>query len=188
MISPSLDNVSLAFVKGGGRKTQDSLKQAAARALWIRRGHATRRATAVTDGERAAITRYLCRVVSIPQSGELTDAQLLEQFVARRDAAAFEVLVWRHGPKVLGVCRHVLRHEQDAEDAFQATFLVLVRKAGSIGKRQAVGGWLSRVAYRVALRAKVLSDRRATQETLPRDVPGPAGPPVLVWRGLGAGL
>jgi RNA polymerase sigma factor (sigma-70 family) len=138
----------------------------------------------MNDGERAAVTRYLRRMVSLPQGGELTDAQLLEQFVARRDAAAFEVLVWRHGPKVLGVCRHVLRHEQDAEDAFQATFLVLVCKAGSIGRRQSVGGWLARVAYRVALRAKLLADRRAAQAIPAADVPAPARPPELVWRDL----
>jgi RNA polymerase sigma factor (sigma-70 family) len=138
----------------------------------------------MTDGERAAITRYLCRMVSLPQGGELTDAQLLEQFVARRDAAAFEVLVWRHGPKVLGVCRHVLRHDQDAEDAFQATFLVLVRKAGSIGRRQSVGGWLARVAYRVALRAKVLADRGAARGTPAADVPAPCRPAEVIWRDL----
>jgi RNA polymerase sigma factor (sigma-70 family) len=96
--------------------------------------------------------------------GGLTDGQLLERFLAHRDEAAFEVLVWRHGPKVLGVCRSVLRHEQDAEDAFQATFLILVRKGGSIGKRQAVGSWLYRVAYRVALRAKVVADKRAARQ------------------------
>src|SRR5262245_48577912 len=135
----------------------------------------------MNDGERAAVTRYLRRMVSRPQGGELTDTQLLEQFVSRRDPAAFEVLVWRHGPKVLGVCRHVLRHEQDAEDAFQATFLVLVRKAGSIGRRQSVGGWLARVAYRVALRAKVLADRRAAQAIPAADVPAPARPPEVIW-------
>ena len=106
----------------------------------------------MSNDERSPVARYLRRLVQGPCMGGLTNAQLLERFVAQRDEAAFEVLVRRHGPKVLGVCRHLLRHQQDAEDAFQATFLVLVRKAGSIGKRQAVGSWLSRVAYRVALR------------------------------------
>src|SRR3954447_17060449 len=84
--------------------------------------------------------------------GNLLDAQLLERFLDRRDEAAFELLVGRHGPMVLGVCRRVLRQEQDAEDAFQATFLALVQKARSIARREALGSWLYQVAYRIALR------------------------------------
>ena len=101
-----------------------------------------------------------------------------------RDEAAFEVLLWRHGPKVLGICRHVLRHDQDAEDAFQATFLVLVRKAASIGKRQAIGPWLSRVAFRVALRAKAQADKRVARETSSPDLTAVVSSPDLVWRDL----
>ena len=138
----------------------------------------------MVNRERSLVTRYLRRMVSQPCAGGLTDAQLLEQFVAQRDEAAFEVLVWRHGPKVLGVCRHVLRHEQDAEDAFQATFLVLVRKAGSIGKSQAVGSWLSRVAFRVALRAKALCDKRGARERHVADVAASTRPPELLWSDL----
>src|SRR5439155_21191776 len=80
-----------------------------------------------------------------------------------RDEAAFEILAWRHRPKVLGVCRRILHHEQDAEDAFQATFLVRLRQAHAIPKRQSIGSWLYRVAYRVALRAKAKRPRRQTQ-------------------------
>jgi RNA polymerase sigma factor (sigma-70 family) len=94
----------------------------------------------------------------------LSDAQLLERFVARRDEAAFELLVWRHGTMVLNLCRRLLRHEQDAEDAFQASFLILARKAGSIGKRQACASWLYKVAYRVALAARTRSAERAARE------------------------
>jgi DNA-directed RNA polymerase specialized sigma24 family protein len=72
--------------------------------------------------------------------GPRTDRQLLEEFAARRDEAAFAALVERHGPMVLRVCRRVLRHEQDAEDAFQATFLVLARDTASIRQRDTVGG------------------------------------------------
>src|SRR5439155_1529998 len=95
--------------------------------------------------------------------GTLSDTELLERFVRRRDEAAFEVLVWRHGPLVLGVCRRLLRQEQDVEDAFQATFLALVRKAHTIVKREAVSAWLYRVAYRVALAARGAASERAAR-------------------------
>src|SRR5437868_14275573 len=91
------------------------------------------------------------------------DARLLERFVASRDTAAFELLLWRPGPMVLGVCRRLLPHAQDADDAFQATFLTLVRKAGSVAKGSALASWLYQVAYRVALRARMLHARRARQ-------------------------
>ena len=85
---------------------------------------------------------------------EASDGELLQQFVTCEDEAAFEALVRRHGPMVLAVCRRVLQDGHDAEDAFQATFLVLVRKAGSIGKPELLGNWLYGVAYRIAAKAK----------------------------------
>ncbi len=99
-----------------------------------------------------------------PGAAGVTDAELLDRFVASRDEAAFELLLWRHGPMVLGVCRRVLRNTADAEDAFQATFLALARKAASIGRREAVGSWLAQVAYRVALQVREEVARRAAQE------------------------
>jgi RNA polymerase sigma factor (sigma-70 family) len=91
--------------------------------------------------------------------GNLQDAELLERFIRRRDEAAFEVLLWRHGPMVLGVCRRVLRDMHAAEDAFQATFLLLAQKAASIGNGRSIGSWLYKVAYRVAQRARRRSAR-----------------------------
>ena len=94
----------------------------------------------------------------------LTDGELLESFITRRDAAAFEALVYQHGPMVLGVCRRVLRNEADAEDAFQATFLVLVRKAASVRPRARVGNWLYGVAQSTALKARAMSIKRLAKE------------------------
>src|SRR6516164_2687340 len=93
-----------------------------------------------------ALLQSLRRWAAAEEVGGLSDSELVERFTARRDEAAFEVLVWRHGPAVLGVCRSLLAGAADVEDAFQATFLMLVRKAGSIGRRAAVGRWLCRVA------------------------------------------
>jgi RNA polymerase sigma factor (sigma-70 family) len=93
-----------------------------------------------------------------------TDGQLLRDFAARRDQTAFEVLVRRHGPMVLGVCRRVLRHFHDAEDAFQGTFVVLARKATALGQREIVGNWLYGVAYRTALKARATAAARLAKE------------------------
>ncbi len=90
----------------------------------------------------------------------LTDAQLLDRFVAGRDEGAFAILVERHGPMVLAVCRGVLKDLNDAEDAFQATFLVLFRKAGGLRVGGSLGSWLYRVAYRIAIRANAVTARR----------------------------
>ncbi|HUR55989.1 MAG TPA: sigma-70 family RNA polymerase sigma factor, partial [Gemmataceae bacterium] len=103
--------------------------------------------------------------------GVTTDAQLLADFVARRDDAAFAALVRRHGPMVLAVCRRVLRHQQDSEDAFQATFLVLARKAEDVWPREAVGAWLHGVAYRVAMKARGVRAKLARREHPLEDAP-----------------
>src|SRR6516164_5743210 len=109
----------------------------------------------------------------------LTDRQLLERFALRRDEESFAHLVQRHGPMVLGVCRQILRQEQDAEDAFQATFLVLSRKAGSIRSAEALPNWLYGVANRLATRMKAAAQRRQTREVAlvepPPSKPGPGG-------------
>ncbi len=90
----------------------------------------------------------------------LSEAELLERFVTHRDDAAFEALMTRHGPMVLGVCRQLLHDPNDVDDAFQATFLVLVRKAGTLRRCDLLGNWLYGVAYRVATRARVMASRR----------------------------
>src|SRR5262245_66025509 len=100
------------------------------------------------------------RRLAAPDGEVLTDAELVARYAERRDAAAFEVLVWRHGPMVWATCRRLLRHDQDVEDAFQAAFLALARNAATLGTRQAVGGWLHRVATNAAL--KLRADRLTT--------------------------
>src|SRR5271165_6016018 len=105
--------------------------------------------------------------------GGLTDGQLLGRFVATRDETSFAALVRRHGPMVLGVCRRVLRDFHDAEDAFQATFFVLARRAASVVVGESLGGWLYGVAYRTSLEARELSIRRRARERLMKDMPHP---------------
>jgi RNA polymerase sigma factor (sigma-70 family) len=115
-----------------------------------------------------------------------TDRQLLELFDRQRDEAAFAELVRRHGPMVLAACRRVLRNHHDAEDSFQATFLVLARKAGSIRDRECIGGWLYQVAFRIALRARATASRRREDALLPKVCAMSHGEPFAI--GLSACL
>ncbi len=118
----------------------------------------------------------------------LVDAELLELFVTRRDQAAFAALVRRHGPMVLGVCRRVAANEQDAEDAFQATFLALARKAASLRQRELVGNWLYGAAYRAALEARTAATRRRAKEKQVAEMPERStlaeSDPAEEWRPL----
>jgi RNA polymerase sigma factor (sigma-70 family) len=115
-----------------------------------------------------------------------TDGQLLGRYVAARDEGAFAALVRRHGPMVLGVCRRILDDFHDTEDAFQATFLVLARKAAAVVRPEALGCWLYQVAYRTALEARTARARRRTRERQVRDMPHPevAPAPPEDWRPL----
>jgi RNA polymerase sigma factor (sigma-70 family) len=108
-----------------------------------------------------------------PAGGSLSDRQLLLRFVSTRDEAAFAALVRRHGPMVLGVCRRLLHDFHDAEDAFQATFLVLAKKAASLVVGESLGCWLYGVAYRTAAQARTLGARRRSRERPMNDMPHP---------------
>jgi RNA polymerase sigma factor (sigma-70 family) len=117
----------------------------------------------MTDAHGPHLLRQIRRLVADSQTA-LPDGDLLRGYLDRRDEAAFAALVERHGPMVLGVCRAVLGHRHDAEDAFQAAFLVLARKADHIRRRDSVGSWLHAVAYRLALRARMAAVRRNAVE------------------------
>src|SRR4051794_13754737 len=93
-------------------------------------------------GQLSTVIHYLRKVVGVPGGGEAADGELLARFARHRDEDAFAALVRRHSPLVLSVCRHVLGNAHDAEDAFQATFLVLARKANKIDKPDLLGSWL----------------------------------------------
>jgi RNA polymerase sigma factor (sigma-70 family) len=110
------------------------------------------------------LIRYLRRTTAGADGLGVSDAQLLGRFATTGDEAAFELLARRHGPMVLGVCRRVLGDAHDAEDAFQATFLILARKAASAARHPTVGAWLHTVAFRVALRARARRGARASRE------------------------
>src|SRR5689334_7479910 len=107
------------------------------------------------------VLRQLRGLFTAEQAARVPDRQLLDRFTTRHEETAFGALVKRHGRLVWGVCRRVLRNVHDAEDAFQATFLALAQRAGSVGKRGSLGGWLYRVAYNVALKARA---RQATRQ------------------------
>jgi RNA polymerase sigma factor (sigma-70 family) len=132
----------------------------------------------------AALTRL--RKEAAPPAARPSDRQLLDAYAAN-DPTAFAALVRRHGPMVLGTCRRVLRHEQDAEDAFQATFLVLARGARAIRKGESLTSWLYGVSYRVALRARRDAARRRKHEARAEPRTNPAAWEVG-WRELQAVL
>jgi RNA polymerase sigma factor (sigma-70 family) len=122
-----------------------------------------------------AVVRHVRRLADGRDAADMTDGQLLERFARRRDPAALEALVERHGPLVLGVCRRVLGPRPEADDAFQATFLVLLRKAAGLGRRGSLAPWLHAVAHRTALRARAAAGR-LTLAASPPERAAPADP------------
>jgi C-terminal peptidase prc len=121
----------------------------------------------MANGQLSDVLRQIHKLAAGRGGDVVSDGQLLERFAARNDQAAFEALVGRHGRLVLGVCRRVLGDAHEAEDAFQAAFLVLARKAASLGRRGSLGGWLYTVAYRLALKAKEDVGRRLRGSPVP---------------------
>jgi RNA polymerase sigma factor (sigma-70 family) len=130
------------------------------------------------------LLRLVRTIAASPGPGDDPDRQLLERFVNEADGGAFQALVRRHGPLVLGVCTRVLDSEHDAEDAFQATFLVLVRKAGLIRAPELLGPWLYGVAHRTALKVKAAASKRRRLEKRLAELAPPPATDDLTWRDL----
>jgi RNA polymerase sigma factor (sigma-70 family) len=107
---------------------------------------------------------HLRRLHDVAAAAQRSDRELLRSFATNNDQDAFAVVVTRHAPLVWGVCRRILGHHQDAEDAFQATFLILARRAGSVRWQTSVGGWLHTVAQRLAVRARKQAQQRRIHE------------------------
>lgn len=131
----------------------------------------------------AGVLRHIRLLIGSRDDCPRSDGQLLQQFVEGRDESAFAELVGRHGPMVLGVCRRVLGDPHDADDAFQATFLILTRKARSLRQWGSLGNWLYTVAYHLALRARATAARRRAQERQVEDMPEPEAT-LEPWREL----
>jgi RNA polymerase sigma factor (sigma-70 family) len=140
----------------------------------------------MANAQVAAVLKHIRRLTVAQSLQRLPDRQLLQLFAVEREEAAFAALVQRHAQRVWSVCRHVLHHEQDAEDAFQASFLVLARHATSVRKAEALASWLHGVAYRIAMTVKRNAAVRALRERQRSNMPREQTDTDLAWRELQA--
>lgn len=131
---------------------------------------------------RSTIMSHVIRGIATQKLRDLTDCELLSLFVKKRDESAFAVLMQRHTGMVQGVCRRILHQNQDAEDACQAAFLVLARKASSISKGESLASWLHGVGYRIALRLRTRSSRQTCQELNSKELPMSDHADDVTWR------
>src|SRR5262245_30468644 len=134
----------------------------------------------------SSFLRRLTRGMAAQTLQDQSDRQLVERLVAGRDEAVFEALVRRHGPMVFRVCWRVLQHEQDTEDAFQTTFLILAQQLRTLRRHASLASWLHGIARRVALkaRAQAATRRRPEQQTSTQSFP----PEEVTWREVRAAL
>jgi RNA polymerase sigma factor (sigma-70 family) len=137
----------------------------------------------MTSSHTSVVIQHLRSILSPPGEGA-SDGQLLERYLGNREEEALATLVRRHGPMVWGVCCRVLRNHHDAEDAFQATFLVLVRKAASIVPREMVVNWLYGVAHQTAIRARAINAKRRARERQVTEMPESVAPEANLWDDL----
>ena len=132
----------------------------------------------------AAVVRHIRAMAADPRMIYRTDGDLLRAYLRANDQAAFQALVRRHGKMVLRICRGALGNMHDAEDAFQATFLVLARRANSIRKKESLASWLHGVAYRMALNARKVSARRRKHELQAKQTQSPDPALTVAWHEL----
>jgi len=125
----------------------------------------------MATSDMSEVIQRLRRAALLRDGAGLTDGQLLDDYISRGEPAALADLIRRHGPMVWGVCRRVLHNYHDAEDAFQATFLVLVRKATSILPREMVANWLYGVAHQTAVKARATASKRKLRERQVTEMP-----------------
>jgi RNA polymerase sigma factor (sigma-70 family) len=138
----------------------------------------------VANAQLGTVLQQLRKLASTGEGNAASDGELLDRFAKQRDEAAFVTLLKRHGPMVLHVCRRIARHEQDTEDAFQATFLLLAGKPGSIRKQASLASWLHGVAYRLALAARGKEARRQICERRAADMRRTSATPEAAWQEL----
>src|SRR5437867_13300043 len=138
----------------------------------------------MATSQMSGVIQHLRRAVLLRDGAGLTDGQLLEDYLSRRDEAALAALLRRHAPMVWGVCRRVLHNHHDAEDAFQATCLVLVRKAASIASRELLANWLYGVAHQTALNARATAARRGSRERQVAEMPEREAAQQELWHDL----
>src|SRR5205823_6469758 len=141
------------------------------------------RLKSMPTGPLSAVIQHLLADVA-PAAGGMTDGELLARFLRSRDEDALAALVQRHGPMVWGVCRRLLHSHHDAEDAFQATFLVLLRKAASVVPREMVSNWLYGVAHQTARKARATAAKRRARERQVGQMPEPVVTEQGLWREL----
>src|SRR5438094_3671828 len=127
----------------------------------------------MATGHLSGAIQHIRRAMLLRDGAGRTDGQLLQDYISRCDETALAALVHRHGPMVWGVCRRVLTNYHDAEDAFQATFLVLVRRAASIASPELLANWLYGVAHQTALKARATVAKRKVRERQVTEMPEP---------------
>jgi RNA polymerase sigma factor (sigma-70 family) len=138
----------------------------------------------MATSQLSEVVQHLRRTVLLREGAGLTDGQLLEDYLSHRQEASLAALIRRHAPMVWGVCRRVLRNHHDAEDAFQATFLVLVRKAASLASPELLATWLYGVAHQTALKARATTAKRRAREKQVTQMPEPAVAEQNLWGDL----
>src|SRR5262249_28674343 len=143
-----------------------------------------RRAGSMARESCSPLLAFIRCMTAVRPHSDLTDGELLQRFARGREESAFAALMQRHGPMVLSVCQSILQDTPEAEDAFQATFLVLVRKPRAIGKPASVASWLHGVAYRLAMRARTEAARRRVHERRARTMPTSEPQNEVIWRDL----